>query len=186
MRKGAIAPVTAEPTVQEYRQAALIAARRNRRIVSPFFAAGAAAISVGFGMFSLSYTADVTLRVAMAALFFAVAALILWWAFAYVPALVGRSAVEEYKTYAALRLPMTFCFCCDMLQTTSPVLSSEDSYARIRELVETPQLLVFVRDQNSFFVLPKRCLPEQTRQEALKLLRVEFARHRATMKNRFF
>ena len=186
MRKGAIAPVTAEPTLAEYKQAALVAARRSRQTVSPFLAAGVAAVSVGFGMFSLSYAASAAVRITMAAVFFAVAALILWWGFAYMPAGIARRAEEEYQTYAALRLPMTFCFEADVLQTSSPVLCAEDSYARIGELIETPQLLVFLRDQGSFFVLPKRCLPEQNKQEVLGLLRIEFARHRSTMRNRFF
>ena len=186
MRKGAVAPVTAEPTLAEYKQAALVAARRNHQTVSPFLVAIAAAVSVGFGTFSLSYAASTAVRIAMAAVFWLVAALILWWGFIYMPALICRRAEEEYKTYAALRLPMTFCFEADVLLTSSPTLCAEDSYARIGELIETPQLLVFVRDQNSFFVLPKRCLPEQTRQETLGVLRIEFARHRSTMRNRFF
>lgn len=186
MRKGVIPSVVAQPTEQEYCQAALIAARRSGELPSPLLAAAMVAILLFFGMQSFSLVAEASVKFAVAALFFAGAALVVWLFFFLFPSNIAKRAKQEYVTHCALRLPMQFDFTEDVLQTASPILASKDSYARIREWIETPQLLIFCKDRVGFYLLPKRCLPQQNREQILEQLRVEFSRHRHAMKNWIF
>ena len=49
------------------------------------------------------------------------------------------------------------------------------------ELLETKELLVFVKDRERRLVLPKRCLPPEKEKEALEFLRLTFTRKRRLM-----
>ena len=186
MRKDMVPDCTADCTREEYVRARLITARCSGEMQSPWISAAWIAAALLLGMLSLSEIGQPGYRAAVAAVFFAAAAclagLFFWW----IPVRLRNRARQEFETFRQLRLPMRFRFREDGVETTSALLSCFDSYARIRELIETPELLIFRRDGTGFFLLPKRCLPPDTAQQSLRLLREEFARHRRTMKTWIF
>ena len=66
----------------------------------------------------------------------------------------------------------------DYAVTKTPSLSLHDQYALIGECIETPELLVFIRESDRLLILPKRCLPPERREELLEFLRTTFVRRR--------
>ena len=54
------------------------------------------------------------------------------------------------------------------------------------ECIETPELLVFLKDRERFLVLPKRCMPEEQREALLEQFRITFVRRRRRMSNWLF
>ena len=186
MRKNAIPAITAFPEEPEYVQAACVAARCTGTLPSAWLTGAAMAVLALGGMLCFSSAGRVAVRIAAAAVLFATAAVVGWLGFRYGPEKVRRRARKEYEIYKTLRLPMRFSFEEDAMETASEQLRSRDSYARLRVLAETPELLIFCKDGTCFFVLPKRCLPAGQEEETLRLLRLEFARHRRVMRSWLF
>ncbi len=97
------------------------------------------------------------------------------------PAGVRRQAEKDYETYHALMEPTRLQLYPDNVVTITPTLTLRDQYALVVELLETKELLVFVKDRERRLVLPKRCLPPEKEKEALEFLRLTFTRKRRLM-----
>ena len=102
------------------------------------------------------------------------------------PGAVRRQAGRDYQTYAALLCPATLRIFPDNVVTVAPHLTLTDQYALMPECIETPELLVFLKDRERFLVLPKRCMPEEQREALLEQFRITFVRRRRRMSNWLF
>ena len=117
---------------------------------------------------------------------FALCPLILLLFFVAEPGAVRRQAGRDYQTYAALLCPATLRIFPDNVVTVAPHLTLTDQYALMPECIETPELLVFLKDRERFLVLPKRCMPEEQREALLEQFRITFVRRRRRMSNWLF
>ncbi len=175
-------PVTAE----EYTTAALLAARRKGSLRGlPFFAVGAAVLlALGLCFFDwsrLSFFSAVT------PLFLCLCCpAMLLYIFRLEPQRIRRRAAKDYETYHALMEDAELWLYADYAVTKTPSLSLHDQYALIGECIETPELLVFIRESDRLLILPKRCLPPERREELLEFLRTTFVRRRRVMRSWIF
>ena len=174
-------PVTV--TKDEYIRAALLAARRTGALRSTPAVVATAALVLLLGVFSVGWT-GVPLSVSI--LFCALCPLILLLFFVAEPGAVRRQAGRDYQTYAALLCPATLRIFPDNVVTVAPHLTLTDQYALMPECIETPELLVFLKDRERFLVLPKRCMPEEQREALLEQFRITFVRRRRRMSNWLF
>ena len=174
-------PVTV--TKEEYIRAALLAARRTGALRSTPVVVAAAALLLLLGAFSFGWPG---VPFSVSVFFCVLSPLTLLLFFVAEPAAVRRQAGRDYLTYAALLCPATLRLFPDNVVTAAPHLTLTDQYALIPECVETPELLVFIKDRERFLVLPKRCIPEEQRENVLEQLRVTFIRRRRRMSNWLF
>lgn len=82
--------------------------------------------------------------------------------------------------------PATVRLYADNAVTVTPTLTLYDQYALIRECVETPDLVILIKDRERQLVIPKRCLPTEKREEILEFLRLTFIRRRRVMRSWLF
>lgn len=170
-------------TQEEYETAALIGARRTgslRGIPAAVIAAGALLV---MGVACLTWFGGWGIPWVVPLILIAACPLILLVFLAAEPATVRQKAREDYKTYAALMCPAKIALYADNMVTQTPVMTLTDQYALMAELVETPELLLFIKDRERLLILPKRCLPEGQRDALLEQLRLTFIRRRRTMKS---
>ena len=66
----------------------------------------------------------------------------------------------------------------DDVRTDTALVRLTDQYALLALCVETPELLVFLKDRDRLLILPKRCLPAEQKDDALEFLRLVFIRKR--------
>lgn len=174
-------PVTV--TKDEYVRAALLAARWTGALRPAPAVVVAAALVLLLGAYSFGWTG---VPVSVSIFFCALCPLILLVFFVAEPAAVRRQAGRDYQTYAALLCPARLRLYPDNVVTAAPTLTLTDSFALMPALVETPELLVFLKDRERFLVLPKHCIPEDRRDETLEQIRLIFVRRRHRMRGWMF
>lgn len=170
-------------TKEEYVRAALIAARRTGTLRSTPFVVGAASLVLLIGAFSFRWPAVPPL---ISVFFCALCPLLLLLFFVAEPAAVRRQAERDYIVYVALFCPATMRLFPDNVVTAAPTLTLTDQYALMPECIETPELVLFLKDRERFLILPKRCIPEEQRADVLEQIRVTFIRRRRVMRNWMF
>ena len=74
----------------------------------------------------------------------------------------------------------------DDVRTDTALVRLTDQYALLALCVETPELLVFLKDRDRLLILPKRCLPAEQKDDALEFLRLVFIRKRKVMRRWYF
>lgn len=170
--------------LEEYTAAFLIAGRRRGLLVSPWLAAALMAAMALLGMGSLQFFARPELCIATVLCFFGGVVLTGLIAFWQMPRRLKKQAGDAYLTYDRLMAPLKVIFQKDQLVAVSPCCRITEPYALFQELVETPQLLIFLKDREWMLVIPKRRLPPDP--AFLQTLRLIFVRHRRVMKNWLF
>ena len=171
---------------EEYARAALIAARQSGSLRSAPLILVAAALLVTVGLFSFGWFASLFLRVAVAALFGAAGILLFLVYFVMEPAGLRRQAYRDYETYRQLMAPAEIQLFADYVRTVTPTLTLTDQYALLAICVETPELIVLMKDRERMLIVPKRCIPGGQREETLEFLRLVFVRRRRVMRNWLF
>ena len=166
-------------TEKEYVRAVLFASRRIGALRSaPFIlAVGLLLLTVGlcaFSWFPSSLLLPVFLCVSgpLLVLLFYLAE----------PAAVRRSAGRDYATFARMMKDSRILLEPDQAQTTTACMTLTDPYALMACLIETPDLLIFVKDRERLLILPKRCLPAGEKEKTLEFLRLVFIRKRRVMR----
>ncbi len=70
------------------------------------------------------------------------------------PQRIRRRAAKDYETYHALMEDAELWLYADYAVTKTPSLSLHDQYALIGECIETPELLVFIRESDGCSSFP--------------------------------
>lgn len=180
------AEMTVDLTKKEFVTAALIAARRSGALRSFPLTVIVSALLLTCGMCSIGWFQSSFLSILVPVLLCAACPLLLLLCFVVEPAAIRRRAMEDYAVYERLMQPMVVCFYDDYAVSRTPRLTFTDQYALLVECIETPALLVFIRDRERRLVVPKRCLPAETQEETLTFLRMAFTRHRRVMRSWLF
>lgn len=102
------------------------------------------------------------------------------------PAAVKKSARRDYVTFAQMMRDSRMELSPDEVKTTTACMTLTDPYALMACLIETPDLLVFVKDRERLLILPKRCLPGEEMDKTLEFLRLVFIRKRRVMRAWWF
>ncbi|MCI9415199.1 MAG: hypothetical protein HFJ79_08520 [Clostridiales bacterium] len=171
--------ISLQVTREEYVSGCLLAARRVGSLRAlPLAVLGAAALLV-IGLFSFGW--GVSLFVSL--LLCLMGPLILLFTLVVQPTAVRRQAEAEYGSYRSLMEPAILRLYADEAEITAPCLILTDPYALMGECIETPGLLVLIKDRQRLLVIPKRCIPEGEREELLSFFRLVFARKRRTMRS---
>ena len=97
-----------------------------------------------------------------------------------------KRAAADFVIFDELLQPATVRLYADNTVTVTPTLTLYDQYALIRECVETPDLVILIKDRERQLVIPKRCLPTEKREEILEFLRLTFIRRRRVMRSWLF
>lgn len=69
------------------------------------------------------------------------------------------AAARDYAVFAALLSPATVTLWEDSMEIAGEAFTRRDPYALLPLLAETPALFVFLREDGTFAVLPKRAMP---------------------------
>ena len=171
-----------EITEGEYLQASLLTARRYGalRTLPVYVVAAVVLLAAGFGLWPSFYrmyqTAVVPFVLCLCSALLLVG--VLW----LLPRMVREQAGRDYGTYRRLWQKATVVFERDTLRTQTPALQASDPYALMLQLVETPTLLVFIKDGGKQLVVPKRCLPPEQSEAMLAFLRHAFTRRYRAMR----
>lgn len=168
---------------EEYVTAALLAARRTgslRGIPAAIMTAGALLI---LGVASITWFGGYGIPWILPLILIAACPLILLVFLWAEPQALRRQARLDFASYNALMCPSHMALYADNIVTETPVMTLTDQYALMAELVETPDLLVFIKDRDRMLILPKRCLPENSREAVLEQMRLTFIRNRRVMKS---
>lgn len=170
-----------EVTEAEYVQASLLLARRFGVLqFSPAaMTVGVLLIAAGVAMISFMISLFFPLFLVLLGILLLVVFLLVE------PADVRRQAKRDYKTFAQLMQPAEVVLYADDVQTKTPYLTLQDPYARML-CVETPALVVLIRDKEQLLIFPKRCLPSEQADEAMEFLRMAFVRRRRVMRGWLF
>ena len=130
-------------TEKEYIEASLIAARRigSLRPTPVIVAAAAALCAVGLPIMLC------VLGLLLAIAFFTME-----------PANIRKRARRDYQTYKELMKDSVVRLYADDVRTDTALVRLTDQYALLALCVETPELLVFLKDRDRLLILPKRCL----------------------------
>ena len=112
--------------------------------------------------------------------------LLLLFFFVTEPRDVRKKAEKDYETFHALMEPAVVSFYSDNVVTKSPCLTVYDQYALMVECIETPDMLIFIKDAEHQLILPKRCIPPEKTDTSLEFIRQVFIRKRKTMRSWLF
>lgn len=170
-----------EVTQVEYVQAALLLARRFGVLqFSPAaMVAGILLIAGGLAMVGFMISLFFPLFLVLLGVLLLVVFLLVE------PADVRRQAKRDYKTFGQLMQPAEVALYADDVQTKTPYLTLQDPYARML-CVETPALVVLIRDREQMLILPKRCFPAGRSDDVMEFLRTAFVRRRRVMRGWLF
>ncbi len=168
-------------TQAEYVQASLLLARRFGALqLSPAaMVAGVLLIAAGLAMTSFMSSLFFPLFLVLLGILLLVVFLIVE------PADIRRQAKRDFQTFVQLMQPADVALYADEAQTKTPYLTQQDPYARML-CVETPSLVVLIRDREQLMIVPKRCLPAGQAEEAMEFLRTTFVRRRRVMRGWLF
>lgn len=169
-------------TEKEYIEASLIAARRigSLRPTPMIVAAAAALCAVGLLAFSWFASPLLPIMLCVLGLLLAIAF------FTMEPANIRKRARRDYQTYKELMKDSVVRLYADDVRTDTALVRLTDQYALLALCVETPELLVFLKDRDRLLILPKRCLPAEQKDDALEFLRLVFIRKRKVMRRWYF
>lgn len=144
-------------TEKEYIEASLIAARRigSLRPTPVIVAAAAALCAVGLLAFSWFASPLLPIMLCVLGLLLAIAF------FTMEPANIRKRARRDYQTYKELMKDSVVRLYADDVRTDTALVRLTDQYALLALCVETPELLVFLKDRDRLLILPKRCLPAE-------------------------
>ncbi|MDD2362602.1 MAG: YcxB family protein [Oscillospiraceae bacterium] len=175
-----------DPTSEEYTAAALLAERQGGALQAlPWvivLAAGLLFLGLSsFGWFRTNYTVII-----MPLMICLLCPFLLIVFFGILPAILKKRATEDYKTYAALMNPATVRLYADNAVTKADRLTLTDPYALMSGCIETPEMLVLIKDRERMLIIPKRCLPPEQAEEIISFLRTVFTRRRRVRKNWVF
>ena len=106
--------------------------------------------------------------------------------FVILPGILKKRAGGYYKTYDALMNPATLRLYADNAITEAQSITLTDPYALMSGCIETPELVVLIKDRERMLIIPKRCLPPECAQEVVSFLRTVFSRRRRVRKNWVF
>lgn len=173
-------------TEEEYVAATLMASRRTGSLRGIPAAMVAAGVLLILGVASVTWFGGYNIPWVVPLVLLAACPLLLLAYLVAEPAAVRRQARRDYITYAALMCPAQAMLYADNIVTKTPVITLIDQYALMAGLVETPELLIFLKDQERLLILPKRCLPEEQRDSLLDQFRLTFIRNRRNMKSWIF
>ena len=99
---------------------------------------------------------------------------------------IRKRARRDYQTYKELMKDSVVRLYADDVRTDTALVRLTDQYALLALCVETPELLVFLKDRDRLLILPKRCLPAEQKDDALEFLRLVFIRKRKVMRRWYF
>ena len=71
---------------------------------------------------------------------------------------IRKRARRDYQTYKELMKDSVVRLYADDVRTDTALVRLTDQYALLALCVETPELLVFLKDRDRLLILPKRCL----------------------------
>lgn len=180
------AEIQIDITVDDFKKASLLAARRNGllRSLPLIVLLSAALLFIGlcsFNWFESKYSSAFVPMLLCLACF-----LLILFFFVVLPNSIKKQAEVNFKTYQNLMEPLSLRLYADNAVTESSCLTLTDSYALMSECIETPEMFVLIKDSERMLVIPKRCLPQEKSKEIIAFLRLVFARHRHFMKNWIF
>ena len=170
-------------TEQEYVTAALIGSRRTGSLRGIPAALATAGVLLILGVVSITWLRGYGIPWVVPLILIAACPLLLLAFLVAEPAAVRRQAKRDYVTYAALMCPARTALYADNIVTQTPLMTLTDQYALMAGLVETPELLIFIKDRERMIILPKRCLSEEQRDSVLEQLRLTFIRNRRFMRS---
>lgn len=167
---------------KEYVQAALLASRRygSLRSAPAVLFIGVALLVVGL----LGVTMTGTLW-AVSLLLCILGPLMVVLFFIAEPAAVRRGARRDYPVFQELMAEGRLLLYPDHAQTVTGLAVLTDPYALMVFCIETPELLVFVKDRERLLILPKRCIPPEQKDGVLEFLRLTFIRKRKVQRTWF-
>ena len=169
-------------TEKDYIEASLIAARRIGSLrPTPGIVAAAAALCA-VGLLACSWFASPLLPIMLCVLGLLLAIAF----FTMEPANIRKRARRDYQTYKELMKDSVVRLYADDVRTDTALVRLTDQYALLALCVETPELLVFLKDRDRLLILPKRCLPAEQKDDALEFLRLVFIRKRKVMRRWYF
>ena len=168
-----------DTTREEYVAASLFADRRAGSLRALPATVLTAAALLALGLFSFGWLSSPLLPLLLCL----VAPLLLLLILLVQPATVRRQAAADYDSYHKLMENAVLALYSDEAETTAAHVTFTDPYALLTECIETPELLVLLKDRERFFVIPKRCLPPEKREELLSFFRQVFARKRRAMRS---
>ena len=102
------------------------------------------------------------------------------------PSMTKKRAAKDYETYQSLMQPAVMRLYADEMVTQSPTLVLTDPYAVMTGCIETPSMLILVKDRERLLIIPKNNLSVDQYEEVLSFFRLVFARRRMVMKNWLF
>lgn len=170
---------------KEYIAAALIGARRSGALRSAPLVIAVSLALLAAGMLTMNwFQATSTILVPVVMCLSCPLLLILF--FGMEPGGVRKRAAADFVVFDELLQPATVRLYADNAVTVTSTLTLYDQYALIRECVETPDLVILIKDRERQLVIPKRCLPTEKREEILEFLRLTFIRRRRVMRSWLF
>lgn len=171
-----------EVSEKEYVQAALLASRRygSLRSAPAVLVIGVVLVAVGL----LGIAMYGTLR-AIFLLLCILGPLMVVLFFIAEPAAVRRGARRDYPVFKELMAGGRLYLYPDHAQTVTGLAVLTDPYALMATCLETPELLVFVKDRERLLILPKRCIPPDQKDGVLEFLRLTFIRKRKVQRTWF-
>ncbi|HHV51214.1 MAG TPA: YcxB family protein [Clostridiales bacterium] len=180
------AKVLINPTKEEYVKSVLLVERQIGYLRPLPIAVIASAILPFLGLSSFNW-----FRVSYSSIFlplilcFSCPVLLIYF-FYLQPSLLKERAAGYYKTYSVIMKDSVMEFFDDNMVTKTQYLTLNDSYALMSLCIETPELFVLAKDSERIIVIPKRCIPMETREELTAFLRQAFAPRRKVMKSWIF
>lgn len=169
-------------TEQEYVQAALLASRRYGSLRSATAVLLIGVLLLIIGLLGLTMYRSMWM---ISLLLCIIGPFITIVFFIAEPSVVRRQAAKDYPVFKELTAGGKLYLYPDQSKTESNMAVLTDPYALMAFCVETPELLVFIKDRERLLILPKRCIPPEQKDAVLEFLRLTFIRKRKVMRTWF-
>lgn len=167
-------------TEKEYVQAALLASRRYGSLQAAPGILIAGLLCLALGLFAVSWGDTFRLTGLLLCVIGPAAAVVFFLA---EPAAVRRQARKDYPVFQALMAGSRMFLYPDHAKTVTETATFTDPYALLAYCIETPELLVFIKDRERLLIVPKRCIPTEQKESVLEFLRLTFVRKRRVMRS---
>jgi hypothetical protein len=175
-----------DPTKEEYIKASLLVERQGGYLNSIPIVVIISAVLLFIGLSSMNWFRSTYYSVFIPLILCFCCPLLLVIFFYIQPAILKKRAEKYYRTYQEIMKTANLKFFVDDVITESEYLTLTDPYALMSLCIETPDLFVLAKDRERMLVIPKRCIPQEKRQDFTSFLRQVFARRRKVMKNWIF
>lgn len=173
-------------TEKEYQKAGLILARRKGTLRSAGWMMLFSLLLLVVGIWIFPWFQATYLSAVVPLLLCILCPVLLLLVLFIEPRRVQMKNQKQFQVFSTLFSGAQVRLYPDYMETKGESVTLTDPYALIGELVETADLLIFLKDQERMLVLPKRCIPEDQREKTLEFIRLTFVRKRRLMRGWLF